>query len=34
MKIAGIFCGHLEYDTAIWCILWPFGSVEEFYVHM
>jgi hypothetical protein len=23
----GKFCGHLEYITAIWYILWPFGNV-------
>jgi hypothetical protein len=27
MKNAGIFYGHLEYFTAIWYILWPFGNV-------
>jgi hypothetical protein len=27
MENAGIFYGHLEYFTAIWHILWPFGNV-------
>jgi hypothetical protein len=27
MENAGIFYGHLEYFTAIWYILWPFGNV-------
>jgi hypothetical protein len=27
MKNAGIFYGRLEYITAIWNILWPFGNV-------
>jgi hypothetical protein len=27
MENAGVFCGHLEYFTVIWYILWPFGSV-------
>jgi hypothetical protein len=27
MKNAGIIYGHLEYFTAIWYILWPFGNV-------
>jgi hypothetical protein len=26
MVNVGIFCGHLEYLTAIWYILWPFGT--------
>jgi hypothetical protein len=27
MENIGIFYGHLEYFTAIWYILWPFGNV-------
>jgi hypothetical protein len=27
MGNAGIFYGHLEYFTAIWLIIWPFGTV-------
>jgi hypothetical protein len=27
MENAVIFYGHLEYFTAIWYILWPFGNV-------
>jgi hypothetical protein len=27
MENAGIFYGHLEYFTAVWCILWPVGNV-------
>jgi hypothetical protein len=27
MENAVIFYGHLEYSTAIWYILWPFGNV-------
>jgi hypothetical protein len=27
MENAGIFCGHLEYFTVIWYILWPLGNV-------
>jgi hypothetical protein len=26
-KNVGIFFGHLEYITAIWYILWPFGNL-------
>jgi hypothetical protein len=28
MEKVGIFCGHLEYITAIWTILCPFGNLE------
>jgi hypothetical protein len=31
MEKVGIFCGHLEYITAIWYILCPFGI---FYVRL
>jgi hypothetical protein len=31
MENAGIFLGLLEYFTAIWYILWPFGI---FYGHL
>jgi hypothetical protein len=27
MENDGILYGHLEYFTAIWYILWPFGNV-------
>jgi hypothetical protein len=27
MENTGIFYGHLEFFTAIWYILWPFGNV-------
>jgi hypothetical protein len=27
MENVGIFYGHLEYFTAIWYILWPFGNL-------
>jgi hypothetical protein len=27
MENAGIFCGHLEYFTVVWYILWPFCNV-------
>jgi hypothetical protein len=27
MENAGTFYGHVEYFTAIWYILWPFGNV-------
>jgi hypothetical protein len=27
MENDGIFYGHLEYFTVIWCMLWPFGKV-------
>jgi hypothetical protein len=27
MEKVGIFCGHLEYTTAIRYILWPFGNL-------
>jgi hypothetical protein len=27
MKKFGIFYGHLEYITAIWYIVWQFGSL-------
>jgi hypothetical protein len=27
MENVGIFYDHLQYFTAIWCILWPFGIV-------
>jgi hypothetical protein len=26
-KKIGIFYGHLEYISAIWYILWPFGNL-------
>jgi phosphotransferase system glucose/maltose/N-acetylglucosamine-specific IIC component len=26
MQDAGICCGHLVYFTAIWYMLWPFGT--------
>jgi hypothetical protein len=26
MENIGIFCGRLEYITAIWYILWPFDN--------
>jgi hypothetical protein len=26
-KKVGIFFGHFEFNTAIWYILWPFGSL-------
>jgi hypothetical protein len=27
MENTGIFCGHLEYFTVLWYILWTFGNV-------
>jgi hypothetical protein len=33
MESAGIFYDHLEYFTAIWCILWPFGKGCGHLVH-
>jgi hypothetical protein len=29
----GIFYDHLEYFTALWCMLWPFGTVCGHLVH-
>jgi hypothetical protein len=30
MDKVGIFYGHLEYTSAIWYILWPFGNFVNF----
>jgi hypothetical protein len=27
MENVGIFYDQLEYRTAIWCMLWPFGTL-------
>jgi hypothetical protein len=31
MKSVGIFCGRLEYNTAIWYSLWPFGNLAALW---
>jgi hypothetical protein len=28
MEKVGIFHHHLEYITAVWCILWPLGNLS------
>jgi hypothetical protein len=33
MENIGIFSGHLEYFTAIWDTLWPFGTFCAHLVH-
>jgi hypothetical protein len=33
MEDAGIFYGHLVYFSAIWHILWPFGTCSLVLVH-
>jgi hypothetical protein len=34
MENAGIFNGHLEYFTVIWCILWPLGNVVVWHIFL
>jgi hypothetical protein len=31
MEKVCIFCGHLEYITAMWCIFWPFGKLVSIW---
>jgi hypothetical protein len=34
MENVGIFCGHLEYFTAIWHSILPFGKVFSHWVYL
>jgi hypothetical protein len=31
LEMVGIFYRHLEYNTAIWYILWPFGNLAAIW---
>jgi hypothetical protein len=33
MEKVGIYYGYLEYTTAIWHILWPFGNLVTILVY-
>jgi hypothetical protein len=33
MEVVGLFYGHLVYLTAIWYMLWPFGTLYGYLVY-